>query len=198
MIKPAFTTLTQCKEILNITTTDYDLLLPKYLKQVNSFLLAKYGWLNDEYLLDQVCTVENSDEFIVECIEGIDIENTFVVDGQGNTLYIVDEIDVDEKRLYTNYTGAAITEATIRLRILDLGAKTIACQMAFWMTLKSNANEFGVQQLDSERIGNYSYNLSDSAKLGVGGYPAEYLNGLELYKKYRFDCLESECDEEEE
>ena len=185
MIKPNFTTLSQLKSILGLTTTDYDVLLTNNIQVVNDFLFSKDGYLNNEWLADRSCTVENDSEFIVDDLKYITKGSTFVIDGQGNDLYIVNDVDYDASKLYTNFDGTGLTSANIRLRVAGFGLKQIACQMCMYNVLKDNTEI--TDNVKSERIGDYSYTLADTdSDIGDGGYTMKYINALQTYRKVRF------------
>jgi len=186
MIKPNFTTLTQCKSLLGITDATYDTLLTNYIPIVNDFLLGTNGYLNNEFMDDYSGVQDSTTQFTMSNVINIALGGVFVIDGQTQTEYLINTIDYDDKILTTDTTPSILSDVTLRIRSLPYGGKLTACQMVMYMVLKASGATFAKGDVKSESIGTYSYTMQDNDKISAGGYPKKYLDALNIYRTVKF------------
>jgi hypothetical protein len=186
-------TTTECKSLLNITSTVYDSLIETYIPFVWKDIVR---YTNNNYIQRKI----SSYQFVFSTSKTITIENTSTYDFTkeflpGDTIlvnrsYLNDNfytvstrsthvLTVNEPINAENSTDYQITSYIYRCSIPD-EVKLIASKMV-WFNISNSTNFNG--SIASESYGNYSASYRDSGNSGSGIYPQALLSGLKRVTK---------------
>ena len=194
MINPLVMTREQVKTYLQIVDITYDNQIDTFLPLVSDFLVGRKGYLNQTFLLEGSADTTNLSVDLTN-VAGIDydeieVNNTVKINNvpTGVTGAVISDFDEDTSTITLDQAAtASATEQTLYIRNFPEGYKDIVAAMVWYKIRKQTINKAATGEVKSEKIEDYSVTFSDEwGKIGQGGYPQSYLDGLNDIRKPRF------------